>query len=193
MNMMTNNIYNIMAIIGPSGCGKDKLLKTLLNEYPEKFHKIINHTTRPKREYETDGVDYHFISAQEFAEKVLNFDMLEATSFNDWFYGTAASSLSTEKTNIGIFNPDAILALLESNVNVVIFRLDATDKTRLLRQLNREENPDVNEIIRRFQADKLDFDGIEEEFPHLTLVNETLDDLANNVEFLSRFPSLWAN
>lgn len=91
--------------------------------------------------------------------------MLEATEFNGWHYGTSKSSLSKGKINIGVFNPAGIYCLMEdSSIKLDVYYIDATDKNRLLRQLSREENPNVKEIIRRFSADEdnfLDIDDID--------------------------------
>ena len=186
MNMTMKKLYNIVAIIGPSGCGKDTLLKELVRVNPDKAHKIINCTTRPIREGEVNGIDYHYLSNDEFAQQVLNFDMLEATCFNDWFYGTSVSSLVEDKINLGIFSPEAVYNLLENpNLNIFIIQLTASDKTRLLRQLVREEDPDVDEIIRRFNADKLDFANIDIPF-RLILENESFEDLQYNISHVSK-------
>ena len=56
------------------------------------FSKIVSYTTRPKRENEREGIDYHYITNDEFSEKILNGDMLEATYFNHWHYGTSKES-----------------------------------------------------------------------------------------------------
>lgn len=52
------------------------------------------------------------------------------------------------------------------NINLTVIYVEATDKTRLLRQLNRETNPDCHEIVRRFGADEADF--TEEEITYLS-------------------------
>lgn len=147
----------IVALAGKAGAGKDTILRYLCDNYD--VHEIVSCTTRPPREGEVDGVNYHFLTDEEFAEKVLNFDMLEATEFNNWFYGTDIASLSQDKINIGVFNPAGIDALLENpGIQVIPILVEARDKTRLLRQLNREESPNVKEIIRRYGADVEDFD-----------------------------------
>jgi guanylate kinase len=152
--------YKILAIMGKSGAGKDTLLKALLQT--PKFQNIavpiISCTTRPIRENEQNGVDYHFISVEEFTDLILNGQMLEATEFNNWHYGTALSNLSQEKLNIGVFNPEGV-GLLRDNpeVNLSLIYIEANDKDRLLRQLNREKHPDVHEIIRRYSTDEFDF------------------------------------
>jgi len=72
----------ILTLFGESGSGKDTLAKILVNSSND-INEIISCTTRPKRDYEIDGKDYHFISNEEFAQKVLSGDMLEATSFRE--------------------------------------------------------------------------------------------------------------
>jgi guanylate kinase len=60
------------------------------------------------------------------------------------------------------------------NIDLTLFKITAAPKTRLLRQLNREQNPDVNEIVRRFEADKEEYMKID--FDYIELQNETLED-----------------
>ena len=92
------NQYKILAIMGKAGSGKDTLLHALLKEPVFADAKpIISCTTRPIRDYEKDGVDYHFLTVDEFQNKVLNEDMIEATIFNNWCYGTAFSNLDIDK------------------------------------------------------------------------------------------------
>ena len=89
---------------------------------------------------------------------VLNGDMLEATEFRNWWYGTPLLSLDPDRVNIGVFNPAGMVALKEDpRLDVIPVKVDASDKVRLLRQLNRENDPDVAEIIRRYQTDEKDF------------------------------------
>ena len=152
------NKYQIVALIGKAGAGKDSIQKTTCELHPLMFHPIVSCTTRPAREGEIEGVDYHYITLNEFTRKVLNGDMLEATEFRDWFYGTTLESLSKDKINIGVFNPAGIEALLEdSRLDVIVFEVVAPDKQRLMRYLNREENPDCAEMCRRYFTDEKDF------------------------------------
>ena len=177
------NNYKILAIIGEAGTGKDTIMKKVLKKNPN-LHEIVSCTTRPPREKEKDGINYHFLTHEEFANKVLNNEMLEATVFNDWCYGTSYDSLDVNKVNIGVFNPAGIEALMEhKNIFIVCYYVRAADKQRLLRQLNREENPDVKEIIRRFSADNLDFSELQ--FHYNEIENNTLQDLDKNIEIIN--------
>ena len=169
----------IVCLIGKSAAGKDSL--ALLLSRQEGWHNVVSCTTRPKRDYEREGEHYYFLTPDEFAEKVLNGEMLEATYFNDWHYGTMKSSL-VDGINVGVWNPegyDCLKASLQfdQDIELLPYWIQCRDKTRLLRSLNREENPNVHEIIRRFNADEEDFEFLEED-PDLThLWNETDADL----------------
>ena len=154
------NDYNIIAIMGKAGSGKDTLLKALLQEltFTNIARPIISCTTRPIREGEVDGVDYHYLTKEQFTDQVLNGDMLEATVFNNWCYGTSLTNLSQNHLNIGVFNPEGVEILRDNtHINLFVIYIQADDKTRLLRQLNREGNPDCHEIVRRFGTDETDF------------------------------------
>ena len=168
-------MYKIIAIIGEAGRGKDTIMKRVLEAAPH-LHEIVSCTTRPPRDGEIDGVNYHFMSPECFGDKLLHGEMLEASCFNNWFYGTGYESLRSDCVNIGVFNPEGVESLLANKgVDVDVYYLRVSDKNRLLRQLNRESDPDVNEIIRRFKADMFDFENID--FEHTELQNNTLKDM----------------
>ena len=163
---MTANVQNkikVIALFGPSASGKDTLLKEVINNAD--VHEVISCTTRPPRDYEKDGVNYHFLSNEKFAEKVLDGSMLEATSFRGWFYGTPLESLDKDKINIAVFNIQGIECLLKDNrIDLYPIYIACEDKLRLLRSLEREKNPDCEEICRRFLTDAKDFESIDFEY-----------------------------
>lgn len=157
------NKYKVLALFGESGAGKDTLKDILAGR--EHLNKIVNTTTRPIREGEINGVSYHFISPAEFAANILNGDFIEATDFNDWFYGTSIKELKEDIVNIGVFNIYGIECMLtDPRLEVLPVYVKTSDKLRLLRALEREENPNCYEICRRFLADKKDFDNIPFEY-----------------------------
>ena len=69
---------------------------------------MVSATTRPPREGEINGVDYHFLTPAEFLSELDNNRMLEATCFNDWAYGTPITSLDDKKINVLVLNPEGI-------------------------------------------------------------------------------------
>jgi guanylate kinase len=169
-------MYKIIALMGEAGSGKDALMKKILKHRPD-FHEIISCTSRPMRQGEQHGVNYYYYTDEEFADKINYEEMLEFTIFNNWFYGTGYDSVKEDKINIGVFNPTGVRLLLQrEDVNLKIFRICAEDKTRLLRQLNREENPNVREVVRRFMADYEDFDNLED-IDYISINNGQNSDL----------------
>ncbi|XP_051517547.1 disks large homolog 4 isoform X3 [Myxocyprinus asiaticus] len=78
-------------ILGPS---KDRVNDDLLSEFPDKFGSCVPHTTRPKRDYEMDGRDYHFVSSREQMEKdIQSHRFIEAGQYNSHLYGTSVQSV----------------------------------------------------------------------------------------------------
>lgn len=162
----------ILALFGKSASGKDSIQKWIVSNYPQLTNKIVSCTTRPPRSGEQDGVDYFFLSDEEFAKKVLDGSMLEATSFREWFYGTALDQLNSDKINVGVFNITGVECILDDpRLDVVPVWVHASDKTRLRRSLDREDNPDCKEICRRFLADEKDFDEMDD-FDYFGWINE---------------------
>ncbi|XP_026549047.1 disks large homolog 4-like, partial [Notechis scutatus] len=78
-------------ILGPT---KDRVNDDLLSEFPDKFGSCVPHTTRPKREYEVDGRDYHFVASREKMEKdIQSHKFIEAGQYNSHLYGTSVQSV----------------------------------------------------------------------------------------------------
>ncbi|KAL9881520.1 MAGUK family member discs large 1 isoform 5-T5 [Glossina fuscipes fuscipes] len=85
------NYTRPVIILGPL---KDRINDDLISEYPDKFGSCVPHTTRPKREYEIDGRDYHFVSSREQMERdIQNHLFIEAGQYNDNLYGTSVASV----------------------------------------------------------------------------------------------------
>uniref|UniRef100_A0A7N5ZRF5 Discs, large homolog 3 (Drosophila) n=1 Tax=Anabas testudineus TaxID=64144 RepID=A0A7N5ZRF5_ANATE len=80
-------------ILGPM---KDRVNDDLISEFPHKFGSCVPHTTRPRRENETDGQDYHFVGSREQMEKdIQDNKFIEAGQFNENLYGTSILSVRT--------------------------------------------------------------------------------------------------
>ncbi|XP_064015738.1 disks large homolog 3 isoform X4 [Pogoniulus pusillus] len=78
-------------ILGPT---KDRINDDLISEFPHKFGSCVPHTTRPRRENEVDGQDYHFVISREQMEKdIQDNKFIEAGQFNDNLYGTSIQSV----------------------------------------------------------------------------------------------------
>ncbi|KFZ64186.1 Disks large 1, partial [Podiceps cristatus] len=78
-------------VLGPM---KDRINDDLISEFPDKFGSCVPHTTRPKRDYEVDGRDYHFVTSREQMEKdIQDHKFIEAGQYNNHLYGTSVQSV----------------------------------------------------------------------------------------------------
>ncbi|XP_034280502.1 disks large homolog 1 isoform X23 [Pantherophis guttatus] len=78
-------------VLGPM---KDRINDDLISEFPDKFGSCVPHTTRPKRDYEVDGRDYHFVMSREQMEKdIQDHRFIEAGQYNNHLYGTSVRSV----------------------------------------------------------------------------------------------------
>lgn len=173
-------VIKVIALVGESGSGKDRLLKEILNIHPE-YNELISHTTRPPREGEKEGVNYYYVTQKDFLNLIQTDQMIEYTQFNGWFYGTAVAAFDTQRINIGVFNPAGIQNLLKrDDIELKIFYIYAAPAIRLIRQLTREKNPNINEILRRYQTDLADFKHLDFDYELI----DNSDSLALTLEKL---------
>ncbi|MCB9419550.1 MAG: guanylate kinase [Ardenticatenaceae bacterium] len=89
--MSTDELYQrhiqplLIVISGPSGVGKDTIARAVIDERPDSFYFVVTATTRPPRAGEVHGVDYYFVSNDEFARMIDENELLEyAVVYNDF-------------------------------------------------------------------------------------------------------------
>ena len=187
--------YKLIALFGPAGSGKDYIQKKAIKtEFGQKYlSEIISYTTRPQRENEIDGVHYHFFSKiDDFFGCIYDkkTEWLEFTEFKGWYYGTPMTELKENRINIGVFNIAGINTILKNkHVECMPIYIKTLPKIRLLRQLQRENNPNCDEIIRRYSTDQKDFSNI----PFTYYIIENNYDEINMVvkEMLDIIPKEW--
>ncbi|XP_022814321.1 disks large 1 tumor suppressor protein isoform X2 [Spodoptera litura] len=91
VQQLTISYTRPVIILGPL---KDRINDDLISEFPEKFGSCVPHTTRPRRDYEVDGRDYHFVASREQMERdIQNHLFIEAGQYNDNLYGTSVASV----------------------------------------------------------------------------------------------------
>lgn len=130
------NKGRLIVFSAPSGCGKGTMLAEILKD--NSFHCSVSTTTRKPRTGEIDGVNYFFISKEEFEKKVSNDEFLEYAEYCENFYGT----LKTE-----------VDSYLEKGINVILeIEIQGAMKVRELRPdalFVFIAPPSVNELRRR--------------------------------------------
>lgn len=177
----------LFCIIGKSATGKDTIYQRLLQNKTLGLHRIVLYTTRPIREGECEGVEYHFTDEKALAKLQEDGKIVECRSYNTisgiWYYFMVKDEqLDLENGNY------LITGTLESYLKtrdyfgkdkVIPIYVEVEDGERLTRALHREQKqsvPHYEEMCRRFLADSQDFSeeklgaaGIEKRFDNQEL------------------------
>lgn len=144
-----NNKGRLVLFSGPAGVGKDTLLDILFQKRPE-LQRSISVTTRHKRECETDGVDYYFISPDEFQKMIDSGNVLEYTKYGTNFYGTPKEPvdnwLSEGKTvilKIEVNGASNIKKIYNDSISVFIMPPSVEELEKRLRTRGTEDEDDI--------------------------------------------------
>lgn len=158
----------IYCVIGKSATGKDTIYEMLLADQDLQLHRIIPYTTRPIRDGEEEGREYHFCQEEDVQKLDAEGRIVEMRQYNTvyglWKYFTVNDgSISLDKEDY------LLIVTLEGYVKirdyfgedkVVPIYIEVEDGDRLLRAIAREKEQDVpkyEEMCRRFLADSQDF------------------------------------
>lgn len=166
----------MIALLGESASGKTTLEK-MLNERL-KLNRIISYSTRSIRDNEINNVDYHFISDEEFENKLTNDDFAEHQCFNGWKYGIDKSDCTNDK--ICIVTPSGLKQLKEKeNLNIISIYIKSDKLIRIDRGYDRNDNR--IEMLRRIKADEIDFENVEDNVSYVIENNSTLEDAYDKI------------
>lgn len=174
----------IIAICGAAASGKDTLLNALAPALGAT--KIISDTTRPPRVGEKNGINYNFITENEFDWRLVNGKYLEFSRFRGWLYGTS-KDVVCGKVNIGVFNMDGMLSLYQYKdmYEIIPIYLKTPVWTRIKRYISRD-GKFTWECVRRLFADVRQFffaeSYLDAMYPqHLVLKNFKIDQNLNDL------------
>lgn len=145
-----------IVLVGAGASGKDFLKKKLREAG---MNCDVSYTSRPKRNNEINGVDYNFISKEEFEIMIVNGELNQWNKFgNGHYYGTSNHSLDVN--DVFVLTPNKIATMpLDIRKGFFVIFLDIPEHVRLERLL---ERGDHNEAERRIFADREDFDGFDD-------------------------------
>jgi len=153
---MSHDGENIMVILSsPSGVGKTTLTKKIQQKY-QSFKISVSHTTRPPRSNEVDGVDYFFVSKDEFKNLIKEEKFYEYAKIFDNYYGTLKESVDK-----AILNNDIIFDIdwqgtkqlsKFTNLKLVKIYLITDNKEELKKRLIKRNQNTEQEVNNRFNA-----------------------------------------
>ena len=171
--------------MGKTSSGKDTIVNELIFKYG--FRKCVTYTTRPMRDGEKQDITYHFITEDDFKQKIREDFFVEYksydTEFGIWYYGVALEDVENadDKTVI-ILTPDGYRDVIKKVKNkpksIYIYANNSTIKERLI---NRGDNP--KEAQRRLEHDNIDFKDVETEVDKIVYNNKgsNINDVVNKI------------
>ena len=188
----------IYCVIGKSSTGKDSIYKRLLQREDLQLKKIVPYTTRPIREKEVEGVEYHFVTEEKRLELEAAGKIIEGRSYDTiygrWDYFTVDDGqidlAGGDYLLIGTLETYGKLKEYYKNGQIVPIYIEVDDGERLERALRRERKqpePKYEEMCRRFLADSRDFSKEKLEEYGVTKVFDNGDDIEKTVEAIAAY------
>ena len=184
----------IVYLMGKSSTGKDTLFKELLKNNKFSYKTIVSYTTRPIREGERDGVEYHFVDEDGYRTLKDSGKVIEDRSYNTvhgvWRYFTADDGQIDFNNNyitIGTLESYEKIKAYYGAERLIPVLIELDDGVRLERAINLEKKqavPKYEELCRRFLADSADFseDKILKAGITVRFVNNDLNECIAEIE-----------
>lgn len=177
----------IIAICGLSGTGKTTIADIIAKEFFNS-QRVVTITTRPKRPNEVNGIDYNFISREQYIlynsqGRIILQEDFNVANGEVWSYGLDINSLNKEEIPIIVLTPSGINELNNLGYNVISFYIFVDEEERLNRIKLRNDNQSKKEIERRSIEDKLKFVDF---VPTFTITNMDLDSAVNQIKDILR-------
>ncbi|XP_036069912.1 disks large homolog 3 isoform X3 [Oryzias melastigma] len=169
-------------ILGPM---KDRVNDDLISEFPHKFGSCVPHTTRPRRENEMDGQDYHFVASREQMEKdIQDNKFIEAGQFNENLYGTSILSVRTVaergKHCILDVSGNAIKRLQQAQLYPIAIFIKPKSIEALMEMNKRQTYDQANKVFDKAVKLEQDFG----EFFTAIVQGDSLEEIYNKIKLI---------
>lgn len=175
----------IIAVSAPSGTGKTTIVKKILSDFPELVFSV-SATTRKKREYETEGVDYFFIQEEEFKAKIEKGEFIEWEKFYDYYYGTYKSyieeNISRGKSVIVEIDVNGALQLKKLYPDSVLIFIYPPSLDELVRRLTNRQTENETDLKKRIERAKMEL-SLKDKFDYF-IENDDLEKAISETESL---------
>lgn len=175
----------IIAVSAPSGTGKTTIVKKILNEFPELVFSV-SATTRKKRDYEIEGVDYFFITEDEFKSKIEKHEFIEWEKFYDYYYGTFKSyieeNIKQGKSVIVEIDVKGALALKKIYPDSVLIFIYPPSIDELVRRLTNRQTENETDLKKRIERAKMEL-SLKDNFDYF-IINDDLEKAITETESL---------
>jgi guanylate kinase len=175
----------IIAVSAPSGTGKTTIVKKILSDFPELIFSV-SATTRKKREYETEGVDYFFIPEEEFKAKIEKGEFIEWEKFYDYYYGTYKSyieeNISNGKSVIIEIDVNGALQLKKLYPDSVLIFIYPPSFDELVRRLTNRQTENETDLKKRIERAKMEL-SLKDKFDYF-IENDDLEKAISETESL---------
>jgi guanylate kinase len=149
----------IIAVSAPSGTGKTTILKSILKDFPELVFSV-SATTRKKRDFEKEGVDYFFLTEEEFENKIKNNEFVEWEKFYDYYYGTYKSfiedNVSSGRSVIAEVDVKGALSLKRIYPESVLIYIVPPSLEELESRLKKRNTENEDEFRKRIERAKME-------------------------------------
>ena len=177
----------LFVVTGPSGVGKGTLISELLERVPG-LELSVSATTRPPRSGERHGIDYHFLSEDEFAQRLENGEFMEHASYSGHRYGTLLSEVEPRlDRGIGVvleIEVQGARQIREKRTDAVPVFVAPPTPAVLRERLEQRGTDSADQIDRRLEVAQAELDA-QREFRHV-IVNDRLDRAADELAKLVR-------
>jgi guanylate kinase len=173
----------LFVISAPSGAGKTTIIRELFKSLPNLVFSV-SATTREKRENETEGKDYYFLSENEFEQKVLNNEFAEYEEVHGKMYGTLRSEIEkyTHSNKHLIFDIEVKGALsIKKLYPDAVLRFIDVPVEELLKRLRKRNTETQEQIEKRASRIRMEVD-MKEKFDYVIDNSKGLDDAVSSTK-----------